>query len=112
MVVGQDQRYLAAIIVPREEAIKHYYQEVKKTDISHLSLPDLAGSQEVHDLIMHDINERINLKKGFKIFERINKIFLSPQPFLESRELTHSLKLRRDVIYALYAQEIEKLYQK
>ena len=58
------------------------------------------------------IAERIErLQKGLAGFEKIKKFTLLPREFsIETGELTNTLKLRRAIINALYADQIEAMY--
>lgn len=62
--------------------------------------------------IRNFIAERIErLQKGFAGFEKIKKFTLLPREFsIETGELTNTLKLRRAIINALYADQIEAMY--
>ncbi|MDE7370067.1 MAG: AMP-binding protein, partial [Muribaculaceae bacterium] len=104
-VIGDQRKYVTAIIIPAFEALKEYAQS-KKIDFK--SIEDLIKNSEIVKLI----NERIeNLQKGFANFEKVKKFTLLPKEFtMENGELTNTLKLRRPVIYDRYAKEIEAMY--
>ena len=108
MVVGQDQKFLAALVVPNVENITKYAQA---NGVSFGSTADLLGSEAINNLIMDEINERISPKRGFKLFERVNKVRLLEHPFERGKEITHTLKLKRDVIGDLYKKEIAELFK-
>jgi long-chain acyl-CoA synthetase len=50
-------------------------------------------------------------KRGFKLFERINKVKLLAKPIEKGIEMTHTLKLKRNVIYDEYDKEIKELFK-
>ena len=50
-------------------------------------------------------------KRGFKLFERINKVKLLAKPFEKGVEMTHTLKLKRNVIYDEYDKDIKELFK-
>ena len=60
---------------------------------------------------MNEVDSRVSPKRGFKLFERVNKIQLLPRPFEKGTEITHTLKLRRDVITDVYDKEIKALFK-
>ena len=60
---------------------------------------------------MDEIDSRVGPKRGFKLFERISKVRLLEKSFEKGKEMTHTLKLKRDVIYAEYDKEIEELFK-
>jgi long-chain acyl-CoA synthetase len=108
MVVGQDQKFLAALVVPNVENVTRYAQD---NGVSFASTADLLSSDAINNLIMDEINERISPKRGFKLFERVNKVRLLERPFERGKEITHTLKLKRDVIGDLYKKEITELFK-
>jgi long-chain acyl-CoA synthetase len=108
MVVGQDQKFLAALVVPNVENVTKYAQA---NGVSFASTADLVSSDAINNLIMDEINERVSPKRGFKLFERVNKVRLLERPFERGKEITHTLKLKRDVIGDLYKKEIAELFK-
>jgi long-chain acyl-CoA synthetase len=108
MVVGQDQKYLAALVVPNFETLKDFAEE---NGIPFEKPEDLLDNNDVYKLIMDEIDSKIGPKRGFKLFERINKIKILVKPFEKGVEMTHTLKLKRDVIYDEYDREIKELFK-
>ena len=108
MVVGQDQKFLAALVVPNLENVTKYAQA---NGVSFASTSDLLASDPINNLIMDEINQRVSPKRGFKLFERVNKVRLLEHPFERGKEITHTLKLKRDVIGDLYKKEIAELFK-
>lgn len=108
MVVGQDQRFLGALVVPNAEAAAAYAAEHGG---SGGDLAALAASPEVQRLIQNEVQSRVNARNGFKSFERIARIALLDQPFAVGEQLTHTLKMRRHVISAQYEQRIAGLFK-
>jgi long-chain acyl-CoA synthetase len=108
MVVGQDQKFLAALVVPNLDTVTKYAQA---NGVSFAGTADLVGCEPINNLIMDEINERVSLKRGFKLFERVNKVKLLERPFERGKEITHTLKLKRDVISDLYKKEIAELFR-
>ena len=108
MVVGQDQRFLGALVVPNAEAAAAYAAEHGG---SGSDLAALAASPEVQRLIQNEVQSRVNARNGFKSFERIARIALLEQPFAVGEQLTHTLKMRRHVISDQYEQRIAGLFK-
>ena len=108
MVVGQDQRFLGALVVPNAEAAAAYAAEHGG---SGGDLAALAASPEVQRLIQNEVQSRVNARNGFKSFERIARIALLEQPFAVGEQLTHTLKMRRHVISDQYEQRIAGLFK-
>lgn len=108
MVVGQDQRFLGALVVPNAETVAPYAAE---HGVSGSGLAALTASPEVQRLIQEEVQSRVNARNGFKSFERIARIALLDQPFEVGDQLTHTLKMRRHVISAQYEQRIADLFK-
>jgi len=100
MVIGQDQKYLGALIVPNLENLKKYGSTLKS----------LCSNEEVKTLIKEDIKQLLTLENGFKPFERIVDIVLIDKAFEIGDELTAKLSLKRHVISTKYKKLIDKLY--
>ena len=108
MVVGQDQRFLGALVVPNVETVAPYAAE---RGVAGDDLEALAASSEVQSLIQDEVQSRVSAKNGFKSFERIARIAVLDQPFAVGDQLTHTLKMRRHVIAAQNEQRIADLFK-
>lgn len=104
-VIGDQRKYVTAIIIPAYEALKEWAEARK---IQHNSIEELVKHSEVYKML----EERINaLQNNFSGFERVKRFTLLPKPFtMETGELTNTLKLRRMIINKLYSNEIEAMY--
>lgn len=104
-VIGDQRKYVTAIIVPAYEALSEY---ARKMQIQYRTLEDLVRNKEIIKMI----EERIaRLQSGFARFEQIKRFTLLPHAFtMERGELTNTLKLRRAIINKLYSKEIEAMY--
>lgn len=104
-VIGDQRKYVTAIIIPAFEALKEY---ARKKQIKYRSLEDLVKNSDIRKMIEERIEK---LQRNFAGFERIKKFTLLPTAFtMETGELTNTLKIRRPVINAKYAREIEAMY--
>lgn len=104
-VIGDNRKFVTAIIVPAIEAIKEYASSKK---ISYRSLEDLVDNPRIKELIADRIEA---LQEGLASFEKIKRFTLLPKEFtMESGELTNTLKIRRPVINRHYASQIEAMY--
>jgi long-chain acyl-CoA synthetase len=108
IVLGQDQKYLAALIVPRQEKIIAFAEE---NNIPIVDYELLLQQPEINQLIAAELSDRINTKAGFKPFERVFKFTLLPKPFELGRELSVKQDLMRHRISAIYAREIQRLFR-
>lgn len=104
-VIGDQRKYVTAIIIPAFEALKEYARRKK---IAFRSIDELIQNNDIRKML----EERIErLQKGFANFEKIKRFTLLPKEFsIESGELTNTLKLRRPIINNRYAHEIEAMY--
>lgn len=104
-VIGDNRKFVTAIIVPAIEAVKEY---ARKKKIQYRNLEELVRNSEIRRLIEQRIE---TLQEGLASFEKIKKFTLLPREFsMETGELTNTLKLRRPVIATRYAHEIEAMY--
>ncbi len=108
VVVGQDQRYLAALIVPEKDEVEAF---AKESGLEYKSYSDLLATTEINHLIENEVGLRINAKNGFKMYERINKVGLLEKPFEVGVELSAKQEIMRYKINEIYAKEIKALYK-
>jgi long-chain acyl-CoA synthetase len=107
MVVGQDQRTLGALIVPDFTALENYGKTV---GVSTSSAQELLTLPVVQELYRKEIQRLISPQKGFRACERIGGFVLLPYEFRVGEELTHTLKMKRNVITQQFAKEIAQIY--
>lgn len=107
VVVGQDQKYLGALIVPSIQAIEYY---LKQNKIYYISREDIYSLPEVHSLIENEIRKRVSTKNGFKSFEQIYKFTLLKKSFEINKELSSKQEIKRFQIAKLYENEIKSMF--
>ena len=108
MVVGQDQRFLGAIIVPSEEEIVGYAQEQQ---IPYEDYSGLLKTQEIKKLIDEEIQTAISAKNGFRLFEKVSRFFMLDKPFVVGETLSAKQEIMRHKISEIYAKEIAELFK-
>ena len=108
VVLGQDQKFIAALIVPN---FKNVEEKSKEMGISYMDMEDLLANPQVYSMVYSNINEIVSAKNGFKNYEKIFRICLLSKPFTVGDELTNTLKVRRDVVNKKYRSEIAKLFK-
>ena len=108
VVLGQDQRYLAALVVPEQSEVEAF---CKETNLPYKKYSDMVKSTEVLHLIETEVATRVNSKNGFKMYERINKIALLEKPFEVGVELSAKQEIMRFRINEIYSSEIKKLFK-
>ncbi|NLY25666.1 MAG: long-chain fatty acid--CoA ligase [Bacteroidales bacterium] len=105
-VIGDDRKFVSALIVPNYELLKSYAQEQQ---ISFGSVEELVKNEEIIDFVSGRVEL---LQSQFTSYEKIKRFTLLPLPFsIETGELTNTLKLRRKVILERYAALIEEMYR-
>jgi long-chain acyl-CoA synthetase len=106
MVIGENRRFTAALIIPNFGFIVKWAKK-KKLDFSNRI--EIVTSAEVKERIWLDV-EKYN--KGFGKVQQIKKIALVEDDWtIESGELTPTLKLKRRILLKKYADLIEKIYE-
>ncbi len=109
MVVGQDQKFLAALVVPNVEELEKYAAD---QEIAYLDRADLLENPQIIEHISDEINSRVCAKRGFREFERIFRFKLLPKHFEAGVELSAKGSIKRQVIDELYRREIAALFAK
>jgi len=108
MVVGQDQKSLAAIVVPLQQAIMDFAEE---NSVPIVDYELLLQQPEIKELISGEISGLVNIKTGFKPYERVYKFALLSKPFEPGKELSGKGELLRHNITATHAKEIHRLFK-
>lgn len=107
VVLGQDKRYLAALILVDEDEIKNYAAE---NGIQYDTYENLLASNEIQTLYEGEIANLISSKNGFKMFERINKFTLITKPFEVGVELSAKQEIMRFRINEIYKKQIDAMF--
>jgi long-chain acyl-CoA synthetase len=106
MIIGADQKFVGALIVPSMPNLKEWMRKQNipfTTNEAAVKLPSVQG-------LYTELTEAFN--KFFNPVEQVKKFVLLPQEWtVESGELTPTLKLKRKVIMEKYRGEIEGLYR-
>lgn len=103
MVVGQDQKYVGALIVPKLDV---FVEEGIKVD----SLKDLADHPVANRLVRDEIRQMMVRTGGFKRFEQVREFRLLPKMFKVGDEVTNLFKLKRHIIEKKYEQTIKEMF--
>lgn len=110
MVIGDKQKFVSALMVPAEEALKNY---CAKKEIPWTNLQEIVQHKKVlkrYQKIIAKYNPEFSHVEQIKKFKLIASPWL---PFHEDgsdAELTPTLKLKRRVIREKFKSEIESIY--
>lgn len=108
VVVGQDEKYLGALIVLAEKNVERY---LKDNRIPYVSRSGLSEMEEVRLLIASEIAAHVSRDKGFKAFEQISRFALLDESFQVGRELSAKQEVKRAEIQKLYKDKIESIFR-
>jgi long-chain acyl-CoA synthetase len=104
-VIGDNRKFLSALIVPAFESLEAW---AKEKNISFGSRKELVANAEVIKLYEKEIEEGM---KDYARVEQIRKFHLMEKEWSQDTdELTPTMKLKRMVVNKKYASEIEGMY--
>jgi long-chain acyl-CoA synthetase len=106
MVVGADQKFTGALIVPSLPSLTEWCQKnnIKNAGTTHQLLND-PRVIELYKQIVEDYNQQFNHVEQVKKFELLEKEWT-----IDGGELTPTLKLKRKVIMEKYKHAIARIY--
>jgi long-chain acyl-CoA synthetase len=106
MVVGENRRFPAALVVPNFEKLKEWCE---RNDIDYTSAEEAIKNLKVYDKIWFELDK---LNEEFGKWEKVKKIALLPKEFtIDGGELTPKMSLKRKAILTKNAVLIEQLYK-
>ncbi len=106
MVVGENQKYAAAIVVPDFAHLRSWCQIKGIPYTSNKEMIEMERIKKRFHKEIHKYNKHLGATEQIKSFE-----LLPTEWTVDSGELTATLKLRRSLINERYKTEIEKLFE-
>lgn len=104
MVVGESQKYPAALIQLNFDAVNEW---LGQTDIP-LNYTEMVANEKVLNKIKKDIDQA---NENFAQWEKIKKFKLTPEIWsVDSGHLTPTMKLKRKIIKSKYQDLLEEIY--
>lgn len=103
-VLGDQRKFLCALLALNQENVKAYTQE---QGIRFASLEEVTRDERVRQLIEAEVGQR---NQELASFEAIKKIMIVPEFTIEDGSLTPTLKIKKNVVAERYRREIEALY--
>lgn len=106
MVIGENRKHPAALIVPSFDFIKEYYHH------KHYEYPGDAEVMSDEKLIQKLDREVDRYNQDFGNWAQVKKYELVKEPFsIEGGELTPTLKLKRKAILKKFEQQVDAIYE-
>lgn len=107
MVIGDDRKHPAALIVPAFDRVKAEFDVPEST-------AQWNDNATVRQLYQKEIRRLLTRDAGFKSFELIpaDAFYVVPRAFDLETEMTKTLKMKRPVIKDHFEAEIEAIYRK
>lgn len=105
MIVGEDRKFTAALIVPAFSNLRNWAQ---KRGITATSNEELIKNPDVQDLYKQAVDK---YNQFFSHIEQVKKYLLLPHEWtVDGGELTPTLKTKRKVILEKFKKEIDSIY--
>ncbi len=108
VILGQDEKFLVALLVPEKEEVLSY---AKENNIDGESFEVLIEKDEIKKMFESEIHGLVSGKNGFKPFERIVRFALLPAPFEIGIHLSAKQEIMRYKMPELYAKELKELFK-
>jgi long-chain acyl-CoA synthetase len=106
MIIGAEEKFVSALIVPSIPNVKEW---MRSQDIPFTTNEDAVHNPKVRGLYKELIE---SFNKFFNHVEQVKKFELLPDEWtIESGELTPTLKLKRKVIFEKYKTAIQRIYE-
>jgi long-chain acyl-CoA synthetase len=110
MVVGENLKFVSALIVPAADGLQEWCQ---KHGIAWSSLPEMIQHpkvQERYQMLVERVNPHFSHTEQVKKFTLLPSVWEPVKKDGSEAELTPTLKLKRRVIMQKYQHEIEQMY--
>lgn len=105
IVVGDGQKFPAALIVPSYDGLREY---CKHKEIPYTTDEEMIARQDIIEKYQREVD---SFNKYYGKWEQIKKFKLLSQPWgVDSGELTPTMKLKRKVIHEKFQKEIVEIY--
>ena len=112
MVVGEKQKFVSALIVPAEEALKDWCDE---NDVEWSGCANAINNEKVlahYQNVISQFNPEFSHVEQIKKFKLLNTNWEAVKTDGSQAELTPTMKLKRRVILEKYENEINQMYDR
>lgn len=106
MIVGAEEKFVGALIIPSIPNLKEW--------MSHKDIPFTTTADAIHNPKVLDLYKEIieSFNQFFNHVEQVKKFELLPEEWtIDTGELTPTLKLKRKVIMEKYRKAVERIYK-
>lgn len=123
VLVGQDRKYLGALVVPNFEALEGWASRenvrlyLPETGTGEMASERAAegeialNSDVVHRLFRQELNREVKNRPSYRSDDRIGTFWLLDEPFsIENGMMTQTLKIKKPVVVERYRSAIEAMY--
>jgi long-chain acyl-CoA synthetase len=104
-VVGDKRKYLSAVVALDDDNILTYARE---NDIAHKNISELLKHPDIKTLIDSEVKKK---NQDLPSFETIKKVTIVPEFTIENAMMTPTFKLKKNIIFKNYEDDIETMYQ-
>jgi long-chain acyl-CoA synthetase len=114
VLVGQDQKYLGALIVPNSEALQAWAdsQNLPVNSADPIAFAQLLDNDRIVNLFRDELTREVKNRPGYRADDRIAVLKLISEPFsIDNGLLTQTLKIRRPVVMERYHAMIDEMFK-
>jgi long-chain acyl-CoA synthetase len=112
MLVGQDQKYLGALVGPNWEALAQWMNQQPSRPEGGIAAASVDRNHPaVQGLLRQELTRLVKERPGYRADERIATFRLLDEPFtIDNGLLTQTLKIRRNVVMDRYQGMINEMF--
>jgi long-chain acyl-CoA synthetase len=108
--MGQDMKQLSAIVAVNEDRLMQLAQELKIAPVEIQTDGRFSIEHDkITEILIKEVNELLSKEEGFRPFEKISKILSVKNDFSIGKELTQTLKIKRQFIAERFKELIDKI---
>lgn len=106
MVIGDQRKFLTALVTLDMENVEEY---AKEKNIAYHDQDELMNLKEIQELIESEVAQK---NKEFASFETVKKVRIVPEFTVENGLLTPTMKVKKKMALQRYQEEIDAMYPK
>lgn len=103
-IIGDQRKFLSALVTLDEENVKAYADE---SGISYTSFDDLIRNAQIQTLLEAEVAQK---NKELASFEQIKKINLVPEFTVENEMITPTFKIKKNIVSDAHKATIDGMY--